>query len=72
MNLFDVLSFDERVIVASRVDSGFVVTWNKSLTFSLYYVNDCGNFEEIECKTSGQDDLTFEQARRIAVDWLAE
>lgn len=70
-SLFRVLSFDQRVIVASREDCSFIVTWNMSLTLQLWHEND-GRFTEIDVRTLSTEPSSFAEARTHAVDWMAE
>ena len=72
MNLFEVLSFDERVIVLSVVEDQYIYTWNKSLTLQCWqrsnYLNK-DDWEEINVRTLNDPPVNFEEARQFAISW---
>lgn len=74
MNIFQVLSFDQRVIVYSSEEDSIIITWNKSATFSIFSFDprrEC--FEETDVKTYGGDKpLSFDDARTFALNWATE
>lgn len=72
MNLFQILSFDERIIVASRQDLGLIATWNQSLTFQAWALRDDGQWEETDIMTLSEQPRSFAAARKRAIDWLAQ
>jgi hypothetical protein len=63
--LFDILSNDQRIIVASDRELGLIVTWNRSQTLQLWDSNlDEVNTRAILCE------IEFDDARMFGVDWL--
>ena len=71
LSLLQVLSFDERVIVASCADQMAIVTWNRSRTLQMWAIRGDGRFEECDIRTLSND-IKFEQASMVASKWLAE
>ena len=76
MDLFDVLSMDERVIVYSSLEDGVIYTWNNTDTFQCWArmskSNSDGtdNWQEGGILTqSGYGPKTYEQAREVAIAW---
>ena len=67
MNLFDVLSNDERVIVYSDVGSRIIYTWNRSLTLQAWQVRS--TIEEVDVQTLSTQPINIEAARRAAMKW---
>jgi len=67
MNLFDVLSNDERVIVYSDVGSRIIYTWNRSLTLQAWQVRSV--IEEVDVQTLSTQPINIEAARRAAMKW---
>jgi hypothetical protein len=70
MNLFEILSHDERVIVFSNEGEGIIITWNRSLTFQAWYVQPNRHIDEFGIMTSGKDVRTYEIARKVAQAWF--
>ena len=78
MNLFQVLSLGERVIVASNEETHEFITWNRSNTFQWWsqcYDGIAGHhvdsFKEVDIKTyQGSKTLDFEKVETIAKNWL--
>ena len=83
MNLFDVLSKDERVIVLSCVEDKCIYTWNQSLTLQCWevYSNQGGKEEhdsdifqldgwnEVGIMYLPSDPINFKDARKTAQKW---
>ena len=69
MNLFDILSNDERFIVLSSADDRYIYTWNRSLTLQCYVQQTEGHYAEVEVCTLSTAPRTFEDARRQAHKW---
>lgn len=67
MNLFDVLSNDERIIVYSDVGARQVYTWNRSLTLQVWSVRS--NFQESDIRTLSDQPINYEAARKEAIKW---
>lgn len=68
-SIFDVLSHGERIIVYSSEDGGFVITWNQSVTFSWFNVNDDGTFNEVDVMSSAKDVPGYNAAKGRAMAW---
>jgi hypothetical protein len=62
MDLFDILSRDERVIVYSVEQDRQVYTWNRSLTLQVWNVGFDGSFQEVAIRTLSVDPVTYAQA----------
>jgi len=71
MNLFDVLSMGERIIVFSAVDADIIITWNQSATLQAWLVSNTGHFEEMSIRTCGREPRNFNEARDAAIRWHA-
>lgn len=80
MNLFDILSNDERVIVLSNKDDAVIYTWNHSLTLqcwkregSVYFhpaiSRHYDNWEEIDVRTLSEPPFNYQHARSAAILW---
>jgi hypothetical protein len=67
MNLFDVLSNDERVIVYSDVGARQVYTWNRSLTLQVWNVRS--SLQECDVRTLSNVPANYEAARSAAIRW---
>jgi len=67
MNLFDVLSNDERVIVYSDVGARQVYTWNRSLTLQVWNVRS--SLQECDIRTLSDVPANYEAARKAAIQW---
>lgn len=70
MDLFDILSMDERIIVYSSVEDRSLVTWNQSVTLQCWRQCDSNNWEEVDIRTSDKP-LDYHKARQMAIDWIA-
>lgn len=79
MNLFDILSNDERVIVLSNVGERMMVTWNQSLTLQAWgkvydplrgYDDSEDKWEELECQTLSDQPANYKAARKAAETWV--
>lgn len=80
MDILDVLSFDERIIVLTSKEDRSIITWNQSDTFQWWRPVvriedpdsfDPNNWEEVAILTqSGYGPKTFEQARTQAELWI--
>ena len=85
MDLFDILSMDQRVIVFSSLEDRTLITWNHEDTLQWwrpivrqamiesqdeYEKFNPNDFEEVSILTqSGNGPKTFDQARKVAIDW---
>lgn len=67
MNLFDVLSNDERIIVYSDVGARQVYTWNRSLTLQVWSVKS--SFQECGVRVLPDAPRNYEAARKEAIRW---
>lgn len=68
-SLFEVLSFDERIIVYSSEEDRQFYTWNQADTFQCW--SECADgWEEtgILCK-SGYGPKNYKEARERAIEW---
>lgn len=82
MNLFEILSNNERIIIWSDVGDKIIYTWNQSLTLQCWqslptYKNgawDCENrnWEEINIRTLSVEPKSFKDARDCAMQWHLE
>lgn len=84
MDIIDIFSFNERVIVFSEKGTRSVITWNQSDTLQWWRpvvrVHDTdypkgqfdpNDWEEVAILTqSGYGPKTFEQAKKVAVGWM--
>lgn len=70
LTLFQVLSFDQRVIVLSSVDTGEIYTWNLSLTLQAWHANEDGTWAEVDIRTLSRAPRSFSEARVAAEKWL--
>lgn len=70
MNLFDVLSNDQRVIVHSDVNARMIYTWNRSLTLQAWSVRSI--ITEEACRTLSDTPINMEAARKAAMKWSSE
>jgi hypothetical protein len=80
MNLFDILSSDQRVIVYSDASNQVIFTWNKSLmlqawskalpskAFDTWRTSE-DSWTEIEAQTLSTKPKTYEKAREAAIAW---
>lgn len=80
MNLFDILSNDERVIVYSDKSEGIIITWNRSLTLQCWrrpWDHSCGGrdtedvWNEVEAQTLSEEPGGYRSARKAAKAWYA-
>lgn len=69
LSLFQVLSFDQRVIVLSSEDTGEIYTWNQSLTLQCWASSELG-WEEVDVRTLSAEPRDFAEARKAAQAWL--
>lgn len=84
MDIFTLLSHDERQIVLSSAQDASLITWNQSDTFQWWrpvvrmnesdYPGgqfDPNDWEEVSILTqSGHGPKTHEQARKVAIAWM--
>lgn len=76
MDLFDLLSQDERIIVLSDPSERVIYTWNQSLTLqcwrdlSLDSHSQNGQWEEIDCRTLSEEPINFAAAKKAAERWF--
>lgn len=74
MNLFEILSHDERIIVLSDEGEGCIYTWNQSLTFQCWR-NEPGKeheWNEVAIRVLWETPASFKEARQAAQDWQKE
>ena len=75
MNLFDILSDDERIVVLSSKQDGIIVTWNQSLTLQSWEYKILGpypgSWEENDVRVLMETPASFAEARIAAQEWLA-
>jgi len=74
MNLFDILSNDERVIVLSDEGAKTIFTWNKSLTLQYWGWFPAEGYkasywEEFSIRTLSEVPANFDIARKAALEW---
>lgn len=76
MNLFQLLSKDERVIVMSSEEDGYIYTWNQDKVLECWKdygsCKDCGpeaNWQKVNILTLDKVPRTFAEARQLAIDW---
>lgn len=68
MNLFDILSMDERVIVYSSEEDQMIYTWNKSITLQSWaYVSE--EWVDINVQVLSEEPGNYEAARKAAIAW---
>lgn len=75
MNLFDILSHDERIVVLSNVGDGCIFTWNRSLTLQWWMKNNSlcvDGWKEIGVRTLSDPPLNYEEARQAAMKWQGD
>ena len=84
MDIITLLSHDERQIVLTSAEERSIITWNQSDTFQWWRPivrSDFGDYskgrfdpndwEEVAILTqSGYGPKTYEDARKVATDWL--
>lgn len=82
MDIFEILSMDERVIVYSSEEDRSLFTWNQSLTLQWWRpvvrldesaypkgVFDPNDWEEISIRTLSDMPLDYHAARSAAIRW---
>jgi len=68
MNLFQILSHDERIIVLSEEGADVFYTWNQSLTLQKWRsVGD--TWEEEDIRTLSDTPADYHAAREAALRW---
>ena len=67
MNLFEVLSNDQRMIVHSDETARMVYTWNGSKTLQAWRVGS--SLKEDACQTLMETPINFNAARKAAIEW---
>jgi hypothetical protein len=76
MNIFDILSHDERVIVLSNEGDERIITWNRSLTLQCWenvdFHRDTGRWNEINVRTLANEPKSFDEARKAAMQWQGD
>jgi hypothetical protein len=84
MDILDILSLDERIIVLSDWETRSLITWNQSDTLQWWRPkvrirkadypkgqHDPNDWEEVTILTqSGYGPKTFKEARKVAQDWI--
>lgn len=55
-------------IVGADQESGYVITYNNSLTFNLYRMDGI-DLEPLDCRTWSKE-VSISRAKEIAEDWL--
>lgn len=76
MNLFDILSKNQRVIVYSSEEDQCIYTWNQSLTLQCWIMWDCSKspfkqeqWRELDILTLSERPASFEEAKKKAEEW---
>lgn len=73
MTLFDVLSFDERIIVYSSEEDRVIYTWNQSLTLQCWTdltTGPAGEWRELDhARTLSEKPASYDEARQAAIAW---
>ncbi len=82
MDIFEILSMDERVIVYSSEEDRSIFTWNQSLTLQWWrpvvrmderdYPSghfDPNDWEEVNVRTLSDMPLDYHEARKAAIRW---
>lgn len=70
MNLFAILSADERIIVFSDASSETFYTWNRSLTLQRWRgFRRAGTWEEDDIRTLSNKPRDYDAAREQALRW---
>ena len=73
MNIFDILSKDERIIVYSSEEDGYLYTWNQSLTLQCWgwFADPLGycDWQELDIRTLSNELASFQEARKAAIEW---
>ena len=72
MDLFELLSMDQRVIVYSPEEDRALYTWNHSDTLQCWYESSKkpGHWvEECVLTQSGYGPKTYDKAREVAIAW---
>jgi len=74
VNVFEVLSMNERIIVWSDVSERAVITWNQSATLQVWRVDpvDSDAWDEIDVVTLGNPPASLDAARDAARKWWLE
>jgi hypothetical protein len=62
----DILSNDQRIIVASDRELGLIVTWNRSATLQLWD----SNLDECGIRTLAYSPTDMSDAKLASIDWL--
>lgn len=77
MNLFELLSHDERIIVLSLEEDQILVTWNQSLTLQMWQdrqyarAKHSSYWEELNVRTLESEPKNYAAARAKALEWMA-
>ena len=73
MDLFNILSHDERIIVLSNEGDSVIYTWNRSLTLQCWQrVPSFGRrdeWKEISVRTLSEEPRNFNEASTAALKW---
>ena len=76
MNLMDILSKDERIIVLSSQEDDQFITWNQSSTLQCWqkpclelFTHNPDSWEEVAIQTLSNQPANFEEARKVAQAW---
>jgi hypothetical protein len=77
MDIFEILSMDERVIVYSSLEDRSLITWNQSATLQWWrpvvrlesYKFDPNDWEEVAILTLSHSPRNFKEAREAAIRW---
>lgn len=70
--LFEILSFDERILVLSSQEDEVIFTWNQSLTLQCWSSIGRGLFEERNLRTLMEEPAGFAEAKASAQRWYLD
>jgi len=63
--LFDILADDQRIIVATDKEAGYIVTWNRSSTLQAWN----SDLDEVDIRTLSEAPYDYNEARLLALEW---
>lgn len=76
MDIFEILSKDERLIAYSSEEDRILITWNQSLTLQWWTpvvkdgrIPDPNDWEEVSVRTLSDEPKSYRAAREAAIRW---
>lgn len=76
MDIFEILSKDERLIAYSSEEDRTLITWNQSLTLQWWTpvvkdgrIPDPNDWEEVSVRTLSDEPKNYKAAREAAIRW---